>query len=263
MKADLVVSINKIYQMMLIDAAKTGEAVNIAFPIQMHGKRMKKPYYMYWVYGGKRDEFSSDTDSPLNQYVRWIEKQKDKIDDLYLKDIDPDYYQSIINPLEIFQYRNQLPYFNYINEVIDKLRPLYKDYKVERRVVNNEVRDFENKAKMKQDPEERDIIRAKYSLIKKKYRLLCHQVEPNLSILATAVVELTYRQEDNYDFAWDVCYEGMRYNALENKLDLRTVLYDLGRINTKENNAGIAEVKDNKMTIKQVEVKQERNKFPR
>ncbi|WP_338789175.1 hypothetical protein [Metabacillus sp. FJAT-53654] len=38
MKADLVVSVNKIYQMMLIDAAKTGEAVNIAFPIQIMGR---------------------------------------------------------------------------------------------------------------------------------------------------------------------------------------------------------------------------------
>lgn len=185
-KVDLVVSVNKIYQMMLIDAAKTGEAVNIAYPIRAHGKRLKKPYFMYHVYGGKRDEYSNDTDSPLNQYVQWIEKQQIYIKDLFLKDIDVDYFTSLMNPIEIFQYRKELPYFEYVNEVVEKLKPIYDSYSKERSVIDRERKEFQSKAKIKQDPEERKIINDKYSTVKQKYRLICHSVEPNLSIFSQA-----------------------------------------------------------------------------
>jgi hypothetical protein len=261
LKADLVVSVNKIYQMMLIDAAKTGEEVDIAYPIQMHGRKMKKPYFMYHVYGGKRDNFSSNTDSPINQYVRWIERQKDKIKNLELREIDFDYYQSIGNSMEIFQYRNGLPYHSYLNEVIEKLTPFYKEYTKERKDVNLEIAKFEEQPKIKQDSEERDRIRSKYSTIKQKYKMKCRKIEPNISILATASIELAYRLKDNYDFAWDTAYEGMRYNALQNRIDTKTVLHNLGNIDTKENITGIAEVRYGKMTIRQVELNRRETKI--
>ncbi|WP_144700169.1 hypothetical protein [Fictibacillus phosphorivorans] len=253
-KADLVVSVNKIYQMQLIDAAKTGEKVEIAYPIQMHGKRIKKPYFMINVYGGKREDYSTDIRSPLNQYVHWMQGKKEKIESTFLKDIDPEYYQSIDNPVELFQYRKQLPHSDYINEIVEKLKPLYEEYSNQRNKVRKELLDYDKKAKMKQNAEERDLIRSKYATIRNDYKFKCRKVEPNLSILASAAVELSYRLKGTYDFAWDVAYEGMRFNALENRVNQKTTLYDLGSIDTEFGITGIAHVIDGEMVIKQAEL---------
>ncbi|MGD6897129.1 RNA dependent RNA polymerase [Bacillus infantis] len=259
-RADLVVSVNKIYQMQLIDAAKTGEKVEIAYPISAWGKKLKKPYFMFWVYGGKRDDYSSDTNSPLNKYVKWIEEQQLTLNPMTIRKIDHEYYTSISNPVELLQYRKELPSPDYIKEVVEEIKPLYDEYSEERIKIDQERKEFNSKAKVKQDPEERKIINAKFSAVKQKYRLLCHKVEPNMSILATAAVELAYRQKDRPDFAWDVAFEGMRWNALQNRLENRTDLHRL-KYHGESDLAGVATVSNGRMEIKQEEINRKETRF--
>ncbi|WEZ09562.1 hypothetical protein P5663_06875 [Priestia flexa] len=252
-KADLVVSVNKIYQMMLIDAAKTGEKVEIAYPIRINGERFRKPYFMWHIYEGLDNEFDDSKKSALNQYVEFIEEEADKINAVKRIEKDEMYLTGTINTLELLQRKGKTS-MKHLKEVIDKLNDIYLDYCVERLKVNAEKEEYEKVAKMKRDPETGKLIRKKYSEIADKYMKLAQKIEPDLSVLATAAVQLAYRDKRNHSFAWDIAYEGIKQNLTYNMSTEKTVIISLGTIDTDYDITGVATVKDNVMRIKQAEV---------
>jgi len=251
-KADLVISCNKIYQMMLIDAVKTGETVQISEAIRMWGKKLKKPYFMRHVYGGDVNKYNKEG-SFFNRYVHYIEMEMKKINNI-TSEFEEGYLQDLNSPKEIIMSMFELPYNDYLNEVMDKLKPVYAEYADERKAVSKEKQEILKQPKYKRDSDELDLINAKYTEIAKRYRWECHMIEPNLSILASAAVELGYIEKNNPSFAWDVAFDGMRYNALLNRPKERTEIHDLGKIKTDYPITGIASVQNGQIEICRVEL---------
>lgn len=251
-KVDLVVSTNKIYQMMLIDAAKTGEKVDIAYPIAIHGKKLKKPLFMQSIYNEKAHEYDEKSNSPLNKYYRYICKREEKLKEIVKESTDNTYEAT-----EVLERRDKLPSDAYLYKLMKgELLDLYTAYSKEREKINKLNNEYEDTPTFKKDPAKKELIRSKYKEVADKYREKAREVESNLSILATAAVGISYREKQRYQFAWDVAYEGMVDNALHNRLNKIQEVVELGKIklNGHEGITGVAQVIDGKMYIKQVEV---------
>ena len=212
----LPIAIMKDLQGKMIDASKSGLFDQVVIPEVIKLKYRQKPRFMYYKDGkeyGKDYTVMSALDfisERMKKYKEYINKvMKEQVN----RKIKSQNFENIYNLLMNPDLDGKT-----VQDVIDKLQPIYTDFIIDNRKLAKErsaINPYSSDDRYKQQRKLMDDkFKELYNRVKEQVEKICECQ----SLLATASVRITYintksnGQNDNYSFCWVVASDGILQN---------------------------------------------------